>query len=258
MTDRHKSPTRMQPVDFSEVWLHSLPFCKGSAIQRQTALPLSLRHRGGRRPSRGSLLSPSDGRRNAGIRRMSTMQVNCAISIIFQPWPNGCNMLVQHRAILLHATCCVRLATPAQHVTWSNNVACNMLHRLAWALRPVFTHAIFDAISRTKRALPYPTRMFIFREASRGLERKLSHIIWRHPFQFLLTKARGRLGQVIYAKSQENRIEIAPKTAWVIQHCKKNPILESLTLSLPNVTCSLIRNITSHSMKILAFHPFRW
>ena len=55
-----------------------------------------------------------------------------------------------------------------------------------------FTHAIFDAISdaisRTKRALPYPARMFFFREASRGLGRKLWHTIWRHPsFQFLLT-----------------------------------------------------------------------
>ena len=35
-----------------------------------------------------------------------------------------------------------------------------------------FTHVISDAISRTKRALPYPARIF-FREASRGLERKL-------------------------------------------------------------------------------------
>ena len=36
---------------------------------------------------------------------------------------------------------------------------------------------------------PYPTlHECFFREASRGLERKLIHIIWRHPaFQFLLT-----------------------------------------------------------------------
>ena len=36
---------------------------------------------------------------------------------------------------------------------------------------------------------PYPTlHEYFFREVSRGLERKLSHNIWRHPyFQFLLT-----------------------------------------------------------------------
>ena len=73
-----------------------------------------------------------------------------------------------------------------------------------------FTHVIFDAISRTKRAWPYPARLLFSCEASRGLERKLSHIIWRHPsFQFLLTwryfvaalrdwkPVRGRLGQVL-------------------------------------------------------------
>ena len=53
-----------------------------------------------------------------------------------------------------------------------------------------FTHAIFDAISdailRTKRALP-TLHDCCFREASRGLERKLSNI-WRRPFfEFLLT-----------------------------------------------------------------------
>ena len=49
-----------------------------------------------------------------------------------KPWPNGCNMLVQHCATLAFgrhvAQCCVRLANPARHVaTWSNNVARNML-----------------------------------------------------------------------------------------------------------------------------------
>ena len=70
---------------------------------------------------------------------------------------------------------------------------------------------------------PYPTlHECFFREASRGLERKLSHIISRHPsFRFLLTwryfvaelrdykPVRGRLWQVLYAKSHENRIEIS-------------------------------------------------
>ena len=77
---------------------------------------------------------------------------------------------------------------------------------------------------------------FFFREASRGLERKLSHItISRHPsFQFLLTwryfvaelrdykPVRGRLGQVLYAKSHQNRIEIAWKIA-----CVNGPLHQS-------------------------------
>ena len=69
---------------------------------------------------------------------------------------------------------------------------------------------------------PYPTLhdCFFFREASRGLERKLSHIISRHPsFQFLLTwryfvaelrdykLVRGRLWQVLFAKSHEKSHE---------------------------------------------------
>ena len=60
----------------------------------------------------------------------------------------------------------------------------------------------------------------LFREASCGLERKVSHIIWRHPsFEFLPTwryfvaalrdykPVRGRLGQILCAKSHQNRIE---------------------------------------------------
>ena len=60
----------------------------------------------------------------------------------------------------------------------------------------------------------------LFREASCGLERKVSHIILRHPsFEFLPTwryfvaalrdykPVRGRLGQVLCAKSHQNRIE---------------------------------------------------
>ena len=66
---------------------------------------------------------------------------------------------------------------------------------------------------------PYPTlHEYFFREALRGLERKLSHIISRHPsFQFLLTwryfvaelrdykPVRGRLWQVLFEKSHRNR-----------------------------------------------------
>ena len=48
-----------------------------------------------------------------------------------------------------------------------------------------FTRAIFDAISdaisRTKRALPYSVRTLFFGEASRELERKLSHYM-KTPF----------------------------------------------------------------------------
>ena len=60
----------------------------------------------------------------------------------------------------------------------------------------------------------------LFREASCGLERKVSHIIWRHPsFEFLPTwryfvaalrdhkPVRSRLGQVLYAKSHQNRMK---------------------------------------------------
>ena len=68
---------------------------------------------------------------------------------------------------------------------------------------------------------PYPTlHECFFREASRGLERKLSHIISRHPsFQFLLNwrysvadlrdykPVRGRLWQVLFAKSHRNRMK---------------------------------------------------
>ena len=68
---------------------------------------------------------------------------------------------------------------------------------------------------------PWPTlHECLFRQASRGLERKLSHIIWRQPtFQFVLTwryfvaalrdwkTVRGRLGQVLYAKSHRNRMK---------------------------------------------------
>ena len=47
-------------------------------------------------------------------------------------------------------------------------------------IKAPFTHpifeAIFNAILRTKRALSYPARM-LFRETSRGCERKLSHLV---------------------------------------------------------------------------------
>ena len=68
---------------------------------------------------------------------------------------------------------------------------------------------------------PYPTlHEYLFREASRGLERKLSHIISRHhSFQFLLNwrysvaelrdykPVRGRLWQVLFSKSHQNRMK---------------------------------------------------
>ena len=37
---------------------------------------------------------------------------------VLKTWPNGCNMLVQHRATLLHATRCVRLATMLHNVAF--------------------------------------------------------------------------------------------------------------------------------------------
>ena len=67
---------------------------------------------------------------------------------------------------------------------------------------------------------PYPTlHEYIFREALRGLERKFSHIISRHPFQILLNwrysvaelrdykPVRGRPWQVLFAKSHQNRMK---------------------------------------------------
>ena len=71
------------------------------------------------------------------------------------------------------------------------------------------------------RNAPDPTlHECLFREASCGLERKVSHIILRHPsFEFLPTwqyfvaalcdykPVRGRLGQILFAKSHQNRIE---------------------------------------------------
>ena len=46
---------------------------------------------------------------------------------------------------------------------------------ISCAISGAISDAIFGAILRAKRALPYPARVFS-REASRGLERKLSHI----------------------------------------------------------------------------------
>ena len=77
--------------------------------------------------------------------------------------------------------------------------------------------------------VPDPTlHESLFREASCGLERKVSHIIWRHPsFEFLPTwryfvaalrdykPVRGRLGQVLCAKTHQNRTKIASKIACV-------------------------------------------
>ena len=86
-----------------------------------------------------------------------------------------------------------------------------------WTIRPVHTCVFFMRFLMWIRVqnAPYPTvHECFFREASRGLERKASHFIWRHPFfQFPLTwryfvaalrdrkSARGRLGQDSYAKS---------------------------------------------------------
>ena len=89
------------------------------------------------------------------------------------------------------------------------------------------SRAILDAISRVQNA-PYPTlHEYSFREASRGLERKLSHIIWRCPsFQFLLTRyvccsvmqlknpVRGRLGEVLCTKSHRSHEHRMCKRAW--------------------------------------------
>ena len=78
----------------------------------------------------------------------------------------------------------------------------------------------------------------LFREASCGLERKLSHIIWRHPsFEFLPTwryfvaalrdfkPMRGRLGQVLYAKSHQNRIEnrMCKRALRILQESLQDP-----------------------------------
>ena len=73
----------------------------------------------------------------------------------------------------------VRMCGPEQH--W-RGVRKDEPHSTGWEKRKgLFTRAILyaisDAIARTKRALPYPAPMFFFREASRGLERKLSHYL---------------------------------------------------------------------------------
>ena len=83
----------------------------------------------------------------------------------------------------------------------------------------------------------YPTlHEYFFREASRGLERKLSHIISRHPsFQFLPTwryfvaelrdykPVRGRLWQVLFAKSHRNRMKNRMcKRAFIPPHNKSS------------------------------------
>ena len=99
------------------------------------------------------------------------------------------------------------------------------------------------------RNVPDPTlHESLFREASCGLERKVSHIIWRHPsFEFLPTwryfvtalrdykPVRGRLGQVLYAKSHQNRIEIAWKIACINgplgTHLQKNSGKHGLSLA---------------------------
>ena len=79
------------------------------------------------------------------------------------------------------------------------------------------------------RNAPDPTlHECLFREAFCGLERKISHIILRHPsFEFLPTwryfvaalrdykPVRGRLGQILFAKSHQNRTKIASKIACV-------------------------------------------
>ena len=124
--------------------------------------------------------------------------------------------------------------------------------------------------------VPDPTlHESLFHEASCGLERKVSHIIWRQPsFEFLPTwryfvaalrdykTVRGRLGQVLCAKSHQNRTKIASKIA-----CVNGPLWKRLAVyfgndswglahawSSSNFPCSFTRNITSHTMKNLAFH----
>ena len=85
---------------------------------------------------------------NIGIFK-SWREKSAAGTGMLKPWPNGCNMLVQHLATLLYATyftcvwppCCTMLRSfghPARHVaTWSNNGACNMVHPFGHGL----THA---------------------------------------------------------------------------------------------------------------------
>ena len=103
---------------------------------------------------------------------------------------------------------------------------------------------------------PYPTlHEYFFREASRELERKLSHIISRHPsFQFLLTwryfvaelrdykPVRGRLGQVLFAKSPRNRMKN--------RMCKRALKLCGHIRRLP---CSKQKN--KHTQKITRLNP---
>ena len=81
-----------------------------------------------------------------------------------------------------------------------------------------------------------------FREASRRLQRKLSHIISRHPsFQFLLTwryfvaelrdykPVRGRLWQVLYAKSHRNRMKNRMcKRAFIVIYLLQGCVLTSV------------------------------
>ena len=59
---------------------------------------------------------------------------------------------------------CLDMTSSSRGLTWTKAIPCSP--------KGPFTHATSNAISRTKRALPYPPQM-LFREASRASERKL-------------------------------------------------------------------------------------
>ena len=81
-----------------------------------------------------------------------------------------------------------------------------------------FTHAISDAISRTKRSLPYPARM-LFSRSIAWIGKKVVTYYLKTPFFHIsaslavfcrsvtrLNPVRGRLGQILCAKSHQNRM----------------------------------------------------
>ena len=75
---------------------------------------------------------------------------------------------------------------------------------------------------------------------------------------------RSRLGQVLYAKSHRNRMKNRickqiDNSTTQLRSFKINLTLHSQKWSISNFSYSLTRNITSHSMKNLAFHSLlRW
>ena len=85
--------------------------------------------------------------------------------------------------------------------------------------------AISDAISRAKRALPYPARMFFSRSIV-WIGKKIITYCLETPFipisanlvvfcRSVTRPVRSWLGQVLYAKSHQNRTEMAWKIACV-------------------------------------------